>query len=363
MPTAEPTTSLLGFRYWGFLRRVHDAATTSRPALWPSDGTSDDEGWRAYRALAGTIMKLWQKRRGQAGFAGVGIHPDGVSFVQVESRGQDAPVVTAWDFRSVMDGADFARVLAQLADDYGLRRVHCITLLDPFDYRLLAAEAPPVPPEELADAMRWRVKDLLDFNIQEATLEVFPSPVKPAGSDLRPVYVVVAHNTALRQRIHLLDGANINVEVVDIPELALRNVASLLDRENRGVALLSLAENSGFITLTRRNVLYMSRTLNIALDELRDTTERAPLLDRIVLEVQRSLDYYVSHLRQAAVDRLMLAPLPAGFPGLDNYFSDRLGIPVSLLRLNDLAQWPTALPADMEPRCLATFGAALRQMH
>jgi len=308
-------------------------------------------------------MKLWHRRKSQAGFAGVGIHPDGVSFVQVEPRGTGAPVVSAWEFRPVADGADFAHVLAKLADDHGLRRARCTTLLDPFDYRLLAAEAPPVPPEELAEAMRWRVKDLLDFNVQEATLEVFPSPVKPSGSDLRAVYVVVAHNTALRQRIHLLEGADINLEVVDIPELALRNVASLLDAEDRGVALLCLAENSGFMTLTRRDVLYMSRTLNIALDELRDTTERAPLLDRIVLEVQRSLDYYVSHLHQTPVERLMLAPLPAGFPGLENYFSDRLGIPVALLQLNELAQWPTAVPADMEPRCLATFGAALRQVH
>lgn len=308
-------------------------------------------------------MKLWHRRKGQGGLAGVGIHPDGVSFVQVERPEQGAPAVATWDFRRVTDGADFATVLAQLANDRGLRRLHCTTLLDPFDYRLLAAEAPPVPPEELADAMRWRVKDLLDFDIQDATLEIFPSPVKPSGTDVKPVYVVVAHNTALRQRIHLLDGANINVDVVDIPELALRNVASLLDTQDRGVALLCLAENSGFITLTRRDVLYMSRTLNVALDELRDTTERAPLLDRIVLEVQRSLDYYVSHLRQAPVDRLMLAPLPTGFPGLDSYFSDRLGIPVSLLKLNELAQWQVAIPPEIEPRCLATFGAALRPVH
>lgn len=308
-------------------------------------------------------MKWWRKRTSQAGYAGIGIHPDGVSFVQLEAHGQGAPVAVAWDFRHVTDGADFAKVLTQLAEKYGLRRIHCTTWLDPFDYRLLAAEAPPVPPEELADAMRWRVKDLLGFDIQDATVEVFPSPVKSSANDLKSVYVVVAHNTALRQRIHLLDDAHINVDVVDIPELALRNVASLLDADGRGVALLCLAENSGFITLTRRNVLYMSRTLNIALDELRDTAERAPLLDRIVSEVQRSLDYYVSHLRQAPVDRLVLAPLPQGFPGLESYLSDRLSIPVSLLRLNDLAKWPTEIPPDMERRCLTTFGSALRQAH
>lgn len=306
-------------------------------------------------------MKWWHKRTSQAGYAAIGIHPDGVSFVQLEPPGSGRPVVVAWDFRPVSDGANFANVLAQLSETYGLRRIPCTTWLDPFDYRLLSAEAPPVPPEELADAMLWRVKDLLGFDIQDATVEVFPSPVKPSATDLTAVYVVAAHNTALRQRIHLLDDADINVEVVDIPELALRNVASLLDSDDRGVALLCLAENSGFITLTRRNVLYMSRTLNIALDELRDAAERAPLLDRIVSEVQRSLDYYVSHLRQAPVERLVLAPLPAGFPGLDTYLSDRLNIPVSLLRLTQLATWPVEIPPDIEPRCLTTFGSALRQ--
>lgn len=362
MPPAEPTTSLLGFLYWGHLlsfRDHEDLKSCASDCCWATLG----KGAVHLKCACGDFMKLWHRRKSQAGFAAVGIHPDGVSFVQVEPRGQELPLVSAWEFRPVVDGADFAKVLAKLADDHGLRKARCTTLLDPFDYRLLAAEAPPVPPDELAQAMRWRIKDLLDFNVQDATLEVFPSPVKASGSDLRAVYVVVAHNTALRQRIHLLDGANINLEAVDIPELALRNVASLMDAEDRGVALLCLAENSGFITLTRRDVLYMSRTLNIALDELRDTSERAPLLERIVLEVQRSLDYYVSHLRQAPVDRLVLAPLPSGFPGLEGYFSDRLGIPVSLLRLNTLAQWPSAVPSDLEPRCLATFGAALRQVH
>lgn len=308
-------------------------------------------------------MKLWHKRKDQSGFAGVGIHPDGVSLVCMDGRAKGMPAVRAWDFRPIADGSDLAGTLTELAAEHGLGRAHCTTLLDPSDYRLLAVEAPPLPPEEVADAMRWRVKDVLDFNVQDATIEVFPSPAKASSSELKPVYVVAAPNTALRQRIHLLDSANINVEVVDIPELALRNVASLLDTQERGIALLSLSENFGFITLSRGDVLYMSRTLNVGLDELREAKERAALLDRIVLEVQRSLDYYVSHLRQAPIDRLMLAPLPAGFPGLESYFSDRLGIPVSLVNLQELAQWPGDLPPDMAPRCLSTFGAALRQVN
>lgn len=308
-------------------------------------------------------MRLWGKKDVSAGFACIGMHADGVSFVAAKQGPGQPPEVTAWEFRGCAEGAERESVLTALADDYKLDRQHCITLLDPGDYRLLVAEAPPLPDEEMAEAMRWRVKDVVDFDINDAVVDVFAFPETQDAQGSKPVYVVVARNQALQRRIQIMEKARINLEVVDIPELALRNVASLLPSAERGVALLSLEEQTGIITLTKQDVLYMSRTLNVGLDDMRKAKERAFYLDRIVLEIQRSLDYYVSHFHQAPIDRLVMAPLPEGFLGLELFFAERLGIKVDLLHLSELARWDKSLPMNVEPRCVATFGAALRRMN
>ena len=45
---------------------------------------------------------------------------------------------------------------------------------------------------------------------------------------------------------------NIPLEVVDVPELAQRNLAHLLELEGRGLALLALDERGGLLTFYLR---------------------------------------------------------------------------------------------------------------
>lgn len=309
------------------------------------------------------MFKLWGRRELPPGFTGIGLHPDGVSVVSTEARAGAKPVVTAWDFRPVKSAADYGSALSALAAEYDLSKAHCTTYLDPSDYRLLLLEGPALPPDELAEAMRWRIKDVVDFDVSDAVVDVFAVPTVENKRENQPVYVVVARNDALQQRIALLEKAHINLEVIDIPELALRNIASLYSNGDRGVALLGLGNDYGVMTVTQHNVLYLSRALNVGLSELLKAKERGVYLDRIVLEVQRSFDYYVSSLRQAPVDKLLLAPLPDGFPGLDRFFADRLGIPVVQIHLHELVTWQKNIPESMEARCVTTFGAALRAVN
>lgn len=309
------------------------------------------------------MLKLWGRRELPPGFTGIGLHADGISVVSTETRVDALPVVTAWDFRPVDEASKFAPTLAALSNEYDLNKLHCTTYLDPSDYRLLLLEGPVLPPDELAEAMRWRIKELVDFDISDAVVDVFAFPNSEAKRENQPVYVVVARNAALQHRIALFESADINLEVIDIPELAQRNIASLYANGERGVALLGLGSDYGVMTITQNNVLYLSRALNVGLTELLKAKERGVYLDRIVLEVQRSFDYYVSSLRQAPVDKLLLAPLPEGFPGLDRFFADRLGIPVVQIHLHELISWQKNIPENMEARCVTTFGAALRAMN
>ena len=307
------------------------------------------------------MFKLWGKRTLPPGYFSIGVHDDGVSLVAADRQRTPAAAVSAWEFRPYADDMPVEKVLAGLAADYHLHSAHCTTYLEPSDYRLLVADAPELPENELADAMRWRIKDVVDFDINEAVVDVFSFPNQDGKRENQPVYVVAAKHAALEKRTQLMEEADINLEVIDIPELALRNVASLAHPQSRGVALLSFAPHYGLITLTQQDVLYMSRTLNVGLQELREAKERASLLERIVLEVQRSLDYYVSHLHQAPVEKLLVTALTDDFPGIGQYFSEQLGMPVEILHLENLAQWNSLPPADMEMRFVTTFGAALRR--
>jgi MSHA biogenesis protein MshI len=296
----------------------------------------------------------------QSGLTAIGLQSDGVCVVRVTHERGQRPRVVAWERRALEKGVAEEKLLQRLSADYQLKRARCTTLLDESEYSLLLTEAPDVKPEELRTALRWRVKDLIDFHINDATLDAFELPGSE-GNKAREMYAVAARNEAIRRRVDALQDAGVNLEIIDIPEMAQRNLAALLPEDAQGVALLSFGNRGGLLTISRQGDLYLSRGLDVGLDHLRQGSDSTGYLDRVVLEIQRSLDYFESHFRQSPVQHLVLTPVAAHLPGLPEHLRANLSVAVSVMNLAELVEMGTAVPADLEGPCLFTLGAALRR--
>ena len=100
------------------------------------------------------------------------------------------PVVTG--VRWCPFGSDRLSALRQVVRDLDARGLPVVATLPNSAYSLVQLEAPELEPEELREAMRWRVKDLIDFPVEEAVIDVFglPASRRPGAPEL--VYAVVA---------------------------------------------------------------------------------------------------------------------------------------------------------------------------
>ena len=300
------------------------------------------------------------KKRLLPGLTGIGLQPEGVCVVRVERAPGRAPAVTLFDFRPWgAEGQE--KVLARVAAQHDLGRSRCATVLDLNEYTLLLTEAPDVPADELRAAIRWRIKDLIDFHINDATLDVFDLPGEKAAGRARSMYAVAARSAAIQRRVDLLDAAGINLDVIDIPEMVQRNLAALLPEDVKGVVLLSFTPGGGLITITKQSEIYLSRNIDIGLDAFEQTMDANSLFDRIVLEVQRSLDYFDSHFRQAPIAHLALAPLPREIPGLVDHLKANLSVNVSTMDMSKLLDCEAEVSPALQSVCLTALGAALRQ--
>lgn len=309
------------------------------------------------------MFSLIKSKSRQAGLTAIGVSAAGVCLARIVREPGRRPRLVARDYRPLAAGQGADKLLAQLAREHGLKRASCTTVLNDGDYKLLLTEVPDVPPDELKSAVRWRVKDLIDFHINDAALDVFDIPGQEGGgsSSTREMYVVAARSQAVQARVDLLEGAGIGLQIIDIPELAQRNLAALLPEDTQGVALLSFSERGGLITLTRQGLLYLSRPLSTGVHELQDEAAHPGHFDQVVLEVQRSLDYYESHFRQAPIRNLVVAPLPFDAATFVNHLGGNLGVQVKGVHLGQLLELDGDLPPAWQNACLATLGAALRQ--
>jgi MSHA biogenesis protein MshI len=307
------------------------------------------------------MFSFSKNKRIVPGLTGLEVREDGVSIVRVVREPGRLPQVTACYFIEWNGTGDRAEVLGRVASEYHLKRARCTTVLDSEEYTLLLTEAPDVPGDELRSAVRWRIKDMIDFHVDDATIDVFDVTTPNAPGKTRSMYVVAARNAAIQRRVDLCDKAGVGLDIIDIPEMAQRNLAAILPEDVRGVVMLTLTATRGLITITRQGEIFLSRRMEIGFETLRSAGDVAPYFDQIVLEVQRSLDYFDSHFRQAQVDQIVLSPSAGNISGLVEYLNQNLNIKASVLNFSDVLQFDPAHADMLADRGLVALGAALRQ--
>ncbi|MGZ5884909.1 MAG: type IV pilus biogenesis protein PilM, partial [Burkholderiaceae bacterium] len=280
-------------------------------------------------------MGLFVKTKKNAGWVAVSVRADGICAASVKRASIARPTV---ELATVYPSnkSSVSSLLEKLAKDLHLDRFGCSSLLGAGDYQFLSVDAPNVPAEELKTAIRWRLKDMLDFHVDDATIDVLDVPVdKNAASRNHSMYAVAARNQQIEQHQALFVEAKIPLSVIDIPEMAQRNIAELLEPEGRGIALLSFDAEGGLLTVTFAGELYMSRRIDVTLQQLmqNDAEQKNACFEKINLELQRSLDHCDRQYHSIAIAKLLLAPLGDKTTGLAQYLAGNLYIPVEELNL------------------------------
>jgi MSHA biogenesis protein MshI len=300
------------------------------------------------------MLSLFKRASGPKSQIGVFVSAEGVAAAQL-SRAGARPRLERCVYERRGHDDPVPRVLARLQN----RRGPTVSVLDPGGYRLLLVEAPDVPADELRAAVRWRIKDLIDFHVDDAVIDVFEMPPHARGGRNRMMYAVTAKAEFVKQQIELIENAGLNLDVIDIAELSLRNVATLFEDEQRGTAFLYLGQRHSTLLLVRQGVLYLARHVETGVATLAEAGELKPeLVGGLALEVRRSLDYFESHYEQTSIPQLFTCGLEEGDR---EQLARELGIAVRDVDLKDLLDMDDALSPELQRLCLPAIGAALRK--
>jgi len=252
----------------------------------------------------------------------------------------------------------------RLAKELGFERYQCLTLLAPGEYQMLLVEAPNVPQTELKTAMRWRIKDMLEYHVDDATVDLLEVPRNPAGGERgHSMYAITARNEVIQSCIGRFEAARIPLSVIDIQETSQRNVAALFERDERGLAMLYLGNDLGLLTINFRGELVFARRIEAGMLALTSASggAREEQFQRILLELQRTLDHFDRQFAYVPIAKLMLAPDPEE-TGLQEYLAANLDVPVERVRLSGAIAFGSR--SELEPveewRLFHLIGAALR---
>lgn len=307
----------------------------------------------------GQAVRLFRRKKtGVAGLLGVETGPDGIALAQVVRAPGQPPQLLRCEF---LEGAPqtHGKTLASMIAKGGLQGARVNLLLHPSQYRNFLLEAPDVPAEELRDAMRWRVKDLLEAPLDDFVVDNLPLPADAYRGRSPMAYCVALAKARMAENEALITGAGLRLQSIDITEMAFRNLGLLVGaRDNAGnLALLRLRSSEGLICIQNGADMYMARRIERGLARAEQD------LDGMILEIQRSLDYFEGQLGKGHISRLLLLPMKRDGERTFQALVGGLAVKPERLDLRQLFpdQASAELPELAQARCLGAVGAALRE--
>jgi len=244
------------------------------------------------------------------------------------------------------------------------------------------ARMPSLAAEKLREAIKWKLKEKISFDLEETTLDYSVlGKIKENGAQKVEVLAVVAKNKAVQERITLLKQAGLKLAAIDVVPSALLNsfkanntwekyeVIALVDIEASSTHL-AIIKNAklkfsrkiafGGDTITRalkerlnlpslESALEMRRKYGITEKSSNKANEQDRLevkegkeeayqvsqiikieLGKLVNELQLSFNSYQAQFLEERIDRIVLSGGMANLKNLDKFLANNLKVPLKI---------------------------------
>jgi MSHA biogenesis protein MshI len=179
----------------------------------------------------------------------------------------------------------------------------------------------------------------------------------------RQALAVVTRRHTVVQWMQRAQAARFDLSTIDVPELALRNIAALLPSSG-ACGLLHVGVSRAMLVMVWQGELCTFRRFDLRAGQLlaADADQREALIERLALDLQRTSDAFERQFHAVALGRMWVTEELPGFelaPALSRYVSPEV-LPLKLRECLDVdGSAPLTDPArnvDFIP----AIGAALR---
>jgi MSHA biogenesis protein MshI len=209
-----------------------------------------------------------------------------------------------WVKQQKFDWDDWQDSLKAYVVEQGLDNTKCQVTLAISKYQLLQLDKPAVPDAEINQALQWTVKEQL-FSDGDLAVDYFDLPA--AAANAKKLNVVALGKNEIEALIEGILDAGLNLVGISVEELTTCNL--LPPSEDAAIILHQNPGEQICLSIVKKGLLYFSRRLrsyenlaNFSVQEL-----EMGIADNLALEIQRSMDYFESQLRQAPIKQVYIA--------------------------------------------------------
>ncbi|MGZ8222990.1 MAG: hypothetical protein ACXWT0_15195 [Methylobacter sp.] len=312
------------------------------------------------------LKKLFRKETVCKGIVGISFLQNGIAVAVSQFAENNKLTLIHCEFIDAGKPDDQLDTLTELATRHNLGEYDCHLVLAGDNYRRINVEAPAVPENEIIEAIRWKIHELIDFPVDAAVIDYYQTPAPIRANRSKMLEVIASPIDIVMEQIEKCANAGLRLKVIDIQETALRNLAVHTPENQRGIALLYLLEFSGTLLIQKEATIYVSRKFEIGYKKLgldapySSDCAAANAHNNLALEIQRSLDYVESYYGIPPISALTVVPLAENTHNLLDSLSSNLGIAARMIDLSTIIDCGILVTRQTQSLCAPVIGATLR---
>ena len=239
---------------------------------------------------------------------GIDFLSDGVAVAQVQTGKNNPGGVIRSEFVNAAGQEAQLEALTEWVHRNNLQKTPCVCLVAGDDCDVYQVERPEVEDSEMIPAVTWKIKDLINYDVTHAVVDSYPMPVSSKNKQ-QQVRVVAARETVISSYVDSINSTALVLDALDVHELVPSNLHAVKQSAEKSLALLTLNSGNGLLSVYHDTDLYVSRDFMIGIDQLETaSSEDESVFDALLLELQRSLDYFESFYDIGAVTDLRIFP-------------------------------------------------------
>ncbi len=258
-----------------------------------------------------------------------------------------------------MDQKKLADVLKKLYDASGIRNNKVVMALPEFSVFTRFLELPGVKKEELKDTVYYEAKQYIPLPLNEVQLDYVPIGFNQDKNAPR-VLVVAAARKVIDIYVNIAIEANLDLIAIETESVAMGR-AMYRSTNKKDLVILDFGANNTDMSIISEGYLVFSQSIAIGSDSLTQAIVNkfnfdfnraeefkrnyglvpnvlegkiasvlAPIMDSIMVEVRRGVEFYKSRTLSIAPVDYILSGDGALLPGLKEYVSKNLNVNATL---------------------------------
>lgn len=297
----------------------------------------------------------------------------------------------------IMDSTSVIEAIQRLFSEYRIKTTDVATSISGSSVIVKKIQLPSMSEQELAESIHWEAEQYIPFDIQEVNLD-YQILEEGAGANM-DILLVAAKKDKINDYQSVITQAGRNPLIIDIDAFALQNSYELNYgiEPGRVVALVNIGASQANINIIKGGESIFTRDittiggnqftdaimkdLNVTFEQAENLKQGqgvdgqspetvAPILasvsEQVLLEVQKTFDFFKATTSEDRIDRVMLSGGSARVPGLAESMSERFDCRVEI---SNPFQSVNYSPKDFDaefleevgPACSIAVGLAMRK--